>query len=509
MTTERLATASCALGILAYVGLSHLVGEAPAAADPPAGMEAVPDHEPLPRRVDLTGIVRDFREAHPDFGVVPDGDYGHDAGLVAPRLNGLGRPAFTGTGVRVVREWVQAAERPVAPHLHAAGGRTIVALAVAPEISPGAILDSWDSSLGPYDAAIAGPAPDFTTGAAAPPIFSAGDLGPSVGEMTGWPAGTIPIDQDFRCDRFVVTGSTTVEIAGDVTILCEQEFRLAGQARLRLAPGASLSLYVAGAAVVGGAAEVNAAGDPRRLRLCNIGAADVHLQDSADFCGRVVSPSGRLELSGPSSFSGTFAGRAVALGEGSAFHLDVAPAADACGALLADAPGETGPPSNAGISSAQTFDEWFRDVAEVNLSQALAFPLVRGAGGMLEYVNPEFFPVDSQLFGNEGRPRNTLFTFALETSFVYRACTGQTLALESSGDLWVFIDGNLVVDLGGVQTAGAQSLDLDRLELTDGAEYPLALFFAQRHEGPSALALRTNVAFLAGEQVATLTAPFD
>jgi fibro-slime domain-containing protein len=45
----------------------------------------------------------------------------------------------------------------------------------------------------------------------------------------------------------------------------------------------------------------------------------------------------------------------------------------------------------------------------------------------------------------------------------------------------VFINGKLVIDLGGVHGAESATVLLDSLGLTRGSTYPLDLFFAERH----------------------------
>ena len=52
MTTQRLAAASCALGLLAYAGLTTLFSGSEAAAFQAGGP---------PAQIELTGIGRDFR----------------------------------------------------------------------------------------------------------------------------------------------------------------------------------------------------------------------------------------------------------------------------------------------------------------------------------------------------------------------------------------------------------------------------------------------------------------
>jgi len=66
------------------------------------------------------------------------------------------------------------------------------------------------------------------------------------------------------------------------------------------------------------------------------------------------------------------------------------------------------------------------------------------------------------------------------------------IAADSSSDL--FIDGKLVVDIGGVHSAVSQTIDLDRLNwLVDGNKYNFKLFFAERHTTQSNVRIDTNL----------------
>ncbi|MHC4589343.1 MAG: fibro-slime domain-containing protein, partial [Planctomycetota bacterium] len=106
-----------------------------------------------------------------------------------------------------------------------------------------------------------------------------------------------------------------------------------------------------------------------------------------------------------------------------------------------------------------------------------------------------FFPLEDQLYGNPGGwpDRNFHFTFELHGEFVYDADGGQIFKFVGDDDVWVFINDELVIDLGGVHSAVEQYIDLDRMGLEDGETYDLAFFFAERHRTQSNFRIVTNL----------------
>lgn len=157
-----------------------------------------------------------------------------------------------------------------------------------------------------------------------------------------------------------------------------------------------------------------------------------------------------------------------------------------------------GNPATPTTTDKASFDQWWNDVVDVNQSTPYTVTLT-GSGGdhpVYSFDAPEFFPIDGQLFGNEGLAHNFHFTLELQVDFRYTG--GEVFTFRGDDDVFVFLNDKLAIDLGGVHSAETRSVDLDAMAdsfaLTPGTVYPLSLFFAERHTDGSSFYMETTIA---------------
>ncbi|HJN79932.1 MAG: fibro-slime domain-containing protein [Phycisphaerales bacterium] len=186
---------------------------------------------------------------------------------------------------------------------------------------------------------------------------------------------------------------------------------------------------------------------------------------------------------------------------------------------LGDQAENRGVSDKGGIKNRRTFKRWFRDRPAWNMSQTLDLTFNLQPDGTYVFddtLDPQyqalggFFPIEGQLFGNPGGSpdRNFHFTFELHTEFTYQEGTGQFFRFVGDDDVWVFINGQLVIDLGGVHAATEQYVDIERLGLVDGEDYTLDFFFAERHRTQSNFRIVTSLQ-LDDPCTPSITAAFD
>jgi fibro-slime domain-containing protein len=142
------------------------------------------------------------------------------------------------------------------------------------------------------------------------------------------------------------------------------------------------------------------------------------------------------------------------------------------------------------------FDQWYRDVAGVNLRFERAVQPTLQEPGRCRLVASPFFPIDGVGFPNQqNNVHNFHFTTMLRWDFTYTG--GDTMEFGGDDDVWVFINRRLAVDIGGTHGHLSQTIAVDELRaalaLEVGNTYEVRLFHAERRSDGSSLVIDTPV----------------
>ncbi|MBD3392882.1 MAG: fibro-slime domain-containing protein [Chitinivibrionales bacterium] len=175
-----------------------------------------------------------------------------------------------------------------------------------------------------------------------------------------------------------------------------------------------------------------------------------------------------------------------------------------------DAPGATYDPSTMEwtglVLRNGTTDEWVGSgydpsdpMATIVMYDSLTFTPVPGAGaGTVEYNNQAFFPLDGKGFGEDNTEypgHNFGFTMEIHHEFTYQG--GEFFEFTGDDDVWVYLNGEIVLDIGGVHSAESGVVYVDsvanRLGFQLRDKVTMDFFYCERHTDKSTIQITTNL----------------
>lgn len=170
---------------------------------------------------------------------------------------------------------------------------------------------------------------------------------------------------------------------------------------------------------------------------------------------------------------------------------------------LCESPGKTDAcPSDRQTTNKAAFDQWYRYTENVNAPFVVYFSLEASNDAdpkrrKLTFLSHDYFPLDGKGLGNQGFQRNYHFTTEIHTLVGYEG--GETFEFIGDDDVWVFVNGHLALDLGGLHEEVRAQIDFDAKASAFGLEkgkiYPFDLFHAERHSYASNFRIETNLQF--------------
>ncbi len=155
------------------------------------------------------------------------------------------------------------------------------------------------------------------------------------------------------------------------------------------------------------------------------------------------------------------------------------------------------------VFSTSSFAAWYRpcDGGAYSCDSQRTVTLTANvdANDVLTYFNSSYFPLDTLTNPSiwDASGHNFFFTSELNLSLIYDPTKANEFSFTGDDDVWVFINGQLVLDIGGIHGATSGSFDLDNLVgglgISPYDQYSFTMFHAERHTTESTLNITSTL----------------
>lgn len=152
-------------------------------------------------------------------------------------------------------------------------------------------------------------------------LLEPADLPGEIGDVV-YSTGTVNFNQDLNVKHLTIKGDAKVHVLNDVVVYCREEFKIQDNAEIILQPNGKLTIYTKKEVKVEDNAQVNLnTADPSRVNILVL-KKKVQVKDSAQMYACVRGYDAHLEVKDNAQFYGAFVGKKVKVDNAAAVHVD-------------------------------------------------------------------------------------------------------------------------------------------------------------------------------------------